>query len=76
MNTITINPLWIEFGGPALVAGLLLGGLFTWLRVRAQQRRLRETVAMLSDRLKDRDRFPILAVCWTNLMLAVVPGVW
>ncbi len=55
MNTITINPLWIEFGGPALVTGLILGGLVTWLFVRARQRRLRDTVATLSGRIKDQD---------------------
>ena len=55
MNTITINPLWIEFGGPAFVTGLLLGGLVTWLLVRARQQRLRESVATLSDRIKDQD---------------------
>ena len=55
MNTITINPLWIEFGGPALVTGLILGGLVTWLFVRARQRRLQDTVATLSGRIKDQD---------------------
>ena len=55
MNTISFNAHWIEFGGPALVAGLLLGGLVTWLLVRARQGRLRETVATLSDRIKDQD---------------------
>ena len=55
MNTITINPLWIEIGGPALAAGLLLGGLITWLIFRSRQRRLRESVESLSDRLKDQD---------------------
>ena len=55
MNTITINPLWIEIGGPALAAGLLLGGLVTWLIFRSRQRRLQESVESLNDRLKDQD---------------------
>jgi len=55
MNTITINPLWIEIGGPALAAGLLLGGLVTWLIFRSRQRRLQETVETLNTRLKDQD---------------------
>ena len=54
MTTITINPLWIEFGGPAFAAGLLLGGLITWLVFKSRQRRLRETVETLSDRIKDQ----------------------
>ncbi|MDH3441639.1 MAG: hypothetical protein OEM63_12850, partial [Gammaproteobacteria bacterium] len=55
MTTITINPLWIEFGGPALATGLLLGGLITWLIVRSRQRRLHDLVATLHTRLKDQD---------------------
>jgi DNA recombination protein RmuC len=55
MNTISINPLWIEFGAPVLGAGLLLGGLIVWLILRARQRRLRDTIQVLSDRLKDQD---------------------
>jgi DNA recombination protein RmuC len=55
MDTITIDPLWIEIGGPALAAGLLLGALITWLFVRLRQRRLRDTIDVLSDRIKDQD---------------------
>ena len=55
MNTITINPLWLEFGGPALAAGLLLGGLIMWLISRSRQRRLGESVETLSNRIKDQD---------------------
>ena len=55
MNTITINPLWIEIGGPALAAGLALGGLISWLIFRSRQRRLQESVESLNDRLKDQD---------------------
>jgi DNA recombination protein RmuC len=55
VNTITINPLWIEIGGPALAAGLLLGALITWLFVKLRQRRLRDTIEVLSDRIKDQD---------------------
>ncbi len=55
MNTININPLWIEIGAPALAIGLALGGLIVWLAVRSRQRRLKDTVEVLSDRLKDQD---------------------
>ena len=55
MNTITVNPLWIEIGGPALAAGLLLGGLIMWLVFRSRQRRLRDTIDVLSDKIKDQD---------------------
>jgi DNA recombination protein RmuC len=55
MNTISVNPLWIEIGGPALAAGLLLGGLIMWLVFRSRQRRLRDTIEALSDKIKDQD---------------------
>jgi len=55
MNTITISPLWLEFGGPALAAGLLLGGLIMWLISSSRLRRHRESVAGLSNRIKDQD---------------------
>ena len=59
MTTISINPLWIEFGGPALAAGLLLGGLIVWLVFRARQQRQRETVAALGDRIKDQEALQV-----------------
>ena len=37
MSPITINPLYLEFGGPALLAGLLLGALVAWLIARRKQ---------------------------------------
>jgi DNA recombination protein RmuC len=55
MDAITINPAWIEFGGPALAIGLLLGALITWLFVRLRQRRLRDTIDVLGERIKDQD---------------------
>ena len=59
MDTISISPLWIEFGGPALAAGLLLGGLIAWLIFRSRQRRLQETIEALSDRIKDQDALQV-----------------
>ena len=59
MDTISISPLWIEFGGPALAAGLLLGGLIAWLIFRSRQRRLQETIETLSDRIKDQDALQV-----------------
>lgn len=55
MTTISINPLWIEIGAPALIAGLLLGGLIGWLAVRARLRRLRDTIEVLGERIKHQD---------------------
>ena len=40
MNTITISPLLIEFGLPALGLGLLLGALLSWAFFRRRTQRL------------------------------------
>ncbi|MCH8303366.1 MAG: DNA recombination protein RmuC [Proteobacteria bacterium] len=54
MTTISIDPQWIEFGGPALAAGLLLGGSIMWLVSRSRLRRLRESAENLIDKIKDQ----------------------
>ena len=54
MTTISIGPQWIEFGGPALTAGLLLGGAIMWLVSRSRLRRLRESAENLSNKIKDQ----------------------
>jgi len=55
MNTIQIDPLWIEIGGPALAAGLLLGALLTWLIARSHRQRLNVQVRRLETQIKDQD---------------------
>ena len=55
MTTIQIDPLWIEIGGPALAAGLLLGVLVTWLIMRTRKQRVEEQLAATEVRLKDQD---------------------
>ncbi|RLA34463.1 MAG: DNA recombination protein RmuC [Gammaproteobacteria bacterium] len=55
MQTIEINPLWIEIGGPALLAGLLLGALISWLVSRSKQRHLQEYIKLLETSVKDQD---------------------
>ncbi len=59
MTTISINPAWIEFGGPALAAGLLLGGLIVWLVLKSRQQRQRETLQTLSDKIKGQDALQV-----------------
>jgi len=44
MNPITINPLYLEIGVPALAGGLLLGALVAWLLARRKQQRLEAQV--------------------------------
>ena len=55
MQTIEINPLWIEIGGPALLAGLLLGAVISWLISRSKQRHLQEYIKLLEASVKDQD---------------------
>lgn len=54
MPSVTIDPLYLEIGGPALAIGLLLGGLIAWLVFRARQQKLAQTVAALQTRIKDQ----------------------
>ena len=55
MDAITFNPLWVDFGAPALLAGLVLGCCIAWLVMRGRQKRLEETVSSLGERIKDQD---------------------
>ena len=40
MNPVTINPLYLEIGGPALLVGLVIGALIAWLVTRRKQHSL------------------------------------
>jgi len=55
MDPLQIQPEWIEFGGPALLAGLLLGGLVVWLIARSSRRRLEDDNRLLETKIKDQD---------------------
>ncbi len=55
MPTITLDPLYLQVGGPALAVGLLLGGLAVWLAARARRRRLEQELSILELRVKDQE---------------------
>jgi DNA recombination protein RmuC len=59
MNSIQINPLWIEIGGPALLAGLVLGALITWLVARGKRQRAEDAITQLESRIKDQDALQV-----------------
>ena len=59
MNTIQINPLWIEIGGPAALGGLVFGALLAWLIFRGRQRRARDEITQLEFRIKDQDALQV-----------------
>ncbi|NCF52132.1 DNA recombination protein RmuC [Gammaproteobacteria bacterium] len=44
MQSLTLNPLLVEIGAPALLAGLILGALVTWLILGRRQRQLEATI--------------------------------
>ncbi|MDH4072354.1 MAG: DNA recombination protein RmuC [Gammaproteobacteria bacterium] len=55
MELIRIDPLWIEFGAPALAAGLLVGALVAWLVLRGHRLRLETHNRLLETRIKDQE---------------------
>ncbi len=55
MNTIQIDPVWIEVGGPMLGGGLVLGVLIMWLVARSRRRELENQNELLEARLKTQD---------------------
>ncbi|MFQ6004323.1 MAG: DNA recombination protein RmuC, partial [Woeseia sp.] len=55
MPTIAINPAYLEIGMPALLLGLLLGGLIAWLLAGIRRRRLQHSVTLLETRIKDQE---------------------
>ena len=59
MNTIQIDPLWVQIGGPALLAGLTLGALVMWLVQRSRKRRLEDDIRLLETRIKDQDALQV-----------------
>ena len=55
MNTIQIDPVWIEVGGPMLGGGLVLGVLIMWLVARSRRKALENRNELLEARLKTQD---------------------
>jgi len=55
MPTLTINPLYVEIGVPALALGLLLGVLIAWLTGRGRRRRLQQSLELAETRLQDQE---------------------
>lgn len=55
MDEFTINPLYLEIGGPALLIGLLLGALIAWLIGRGMQHRLQLQIKSQDALRSERD---------------------
>ena len=55
MMSFSIDPLFMQYGAPALAAGLALGALVTWLFMRGRQARSARDVDALETRIKNQD---------------------
>lgn len=55
MSNITLHPLFVQIGVPALLAGLLIGALITWLLARRRLSEQAHAVDLLESRIKAQD---------------------
>jgi len=55
MMSFPIDPLFMQYGAPALAAGLALGALVTWLFMRGRHARSAGDIAALETRIKNQD---------------------
>ena len=55
MISVTIDPVYIEVGVPALLIGLVVGALLTWIINRGKQKRLVREIAEADSRLKSQE---------------------
>ena len=55
MMSFSMDPLLLQYGAPALVAGLALGALVTWLLMRRRHARSAGDIAALETRIKNQD---------------------
>ncbi|MDJ0701287.1 MAG: DNA recombination protein RmuC [Woeseiaceae bacterium] len=55
MYAITIDPVWLEVGLPALALGLLVGGFIVWAAKRFQRRDLERSIGALQAELKNQE---------------------
>ncbi len=55
MPTLNIDPLYLNVAGPALLLGLLLGILVSWLIARGRRLHLQQALELAETRLKDQD---------------------
>ncbi len=53
--TVDIDSVYLEIGIPALILGLMLGGLIVWLFARQRQRKLQQSIAHLKISIKNQD---------------------
>ncbi len=55
MISITIDPVYLEVGAPALAIGLVTGALIAWLIGRQRRKKLIEHIALVENNLKNQE---------------------
>ncbi|MBU2675461.1 MAG: DNA recombination protein RmuC [Gammaproteobacteria bacterium] len=55
MISVTIDPVYLEVGAPALAIGLLTGALIVWLIANQRRKRLLEQISLVEDNLKNQE---------------------
>ena len=55
MISVTIDPVYVEVGLPALAIGLAVGVLITWLVIRGKQKNLVREIEVIERNLKDQE---------------------
>ncbi len=55
MISITIDPVYLEVGAPALAIGLVAGALIAWLIGRQRRKKLIDHIALVENNLKNQE---------------------
>lgn len=55
MESLNLNPVYLEVGAPALVIGIVLGALIAWLIGRRRAEKLQRELSDLGGRLKSQE---------------------
>jgi len=55
MTSLSIDPLFLQVGVPALTVGLILGALLTWLLLRRRQNQSNQRIEQLGAQVKHQD---------------------
>ncbi len=55
MDTFIVDRLWLEIGGPALAAGLVIGAAIAWLVSRHRRQQLEHEIIDLGHRIKSQE---------------------
>jgi len=55
MISVSIDPVYLEVGAPALAIGLVVGALITWLIARHRRKRLLEHISLVENNLKNQE---------------------